>query len=186
MPRMAPSFFAADGTRYVRGLANLPVRRHFWQFGNDGPGATNPGIELAPNKVIVLPLVYCATKPATDAPIVDSGNNRLVSLDGEVIPYFNGGGCELDSRVNGINIDMMVRPKEETDAAVLEIATMRCMTSFHDIKSGEVPMLREPGSGSTIQDKRRLEYTTTLTTIDISGSAPSFNPLTDMQLPAGS
>lgn len=174
MPRMAPSFFASDGQRYVRGLANLPVRRHFWEYEN---------IELAQGKVVVLPLVYYADAPDTQAPEISTGNNRLVSLDGEVIPYHNGGGCEADSRVNGINIDLMIRPKEETDAAVLEIATMRCMTSMHDIKSGEVPMLREKGGSGT--DKRQLQYTTTLTTIDISGSTPSFSSLDDASCRTG-
>lgn len=173
MPRMAPSFYTQDGTRYVRGLANLPVRRHYWEYNN---------IEIEEGEVCLLPLIYYADTQAN--PITATNDpNRLVSLDGDIIPYYRGGGCEAYSRVNGIDLDLMLRPKEETDAAVLEVATMRCMASMHDIKSLEVPMLKEKGGNG--DDKREIQQSPVLGPINLDGSTPSFTTLTDSHCRTG-
>lgn len=143
---MSPSFFSTDGTKYVRGLANLPVRRHFWEINN---------VDIQQDRLILLPLCWYADTPPTP---VTSGDQALNNLDGDVIPYYPSGACEENSRVSRINIDLMVRPKEETDAAILEFATMRMAVSMHDLKSGEVPYFRE--KGGTTPSKRQIQFAT--------------------------
>lgn len=147
MARMAPSFFSRDGTKYVRGLSYLPVRRHMWEIQN---------LEIPQDRLLILPIAwYAQTTPTA----IESGSDAFRNLDSTVIPYYNSGACEENSRINGFKFDFMIRPKEETDAAILELATMRMLTSFHDLKSGEVPYFKEKGGSGS--DKRRIQFNTT-------------------------
>ena len=117
-PRQTGTIFA--------GGASVAVRQHSFTLQSD----------LNQSRIVHFPLLAYSQAAGLNTSLTDPGAEPGARA-------FTTPQVEQGSRVNSINIDLLITPKTPSDTAVIELYSGRMMTSFVELTSKEVPCIRE-------------------------------------------
>lgn len=126
------SYASGGGTLYApQSRANFQFRRHI----------RHDRFTVAATTCKIYPfLAY------TNAETLTATANT--TYDGGTVDTYGSPYCIEGSRVRSQHLDILIKPNTASDADVIAFYTARIMTSFHDIKSGDIR-----GLGITENDK---------------------------------
>ncbi len=121
--RKRSSSFTSSGQVYKTGSSTYEIRRH----------SIERTIEIEPQKAKIIPLLaYFDTEGAS---VNVNASSKITSQGTKVYPTI---AVEKGSRVNAIKLDVMIEPKTGNSSQITPFYVSRCVTSFHDVKGGDI------------------------------------------------